>query len=584
MAKRKNRSRHRTGQGPGGSLAKWRQGTLRSYSVGALPIINSILKRMNLEEILATHLPREDARTKIPTSRGVMLLIRNFLIAREPLYGLGEWASRYAPDLLGLDPEQIVALNDDRSGRWLTTFFTSDPAAIGLSATRSSVHQFDVGLAELHNDSTTVTFHGAYRAADREVDLSRGRVLPAITFGHNKDHRPDLKQLLYILTLSHDGAVPVHFRVCSGNVTDDQTHQETWEVLRQLTGHPDFLYVADCKLATLDNMMYLHGHGGRFVTVLPRTRKEDDIFRTQVAQGAIHWRPLWDKVDEHEQVVDRFCVSDAPTLTAEGFRLIWYHSTRKAELDVATRASSIRRTLLELAALRAKLQGPRTRYREATKVQAAVDHILEENGVCPFIRVTLHATPQETYRQDHRGRPGPHTRYTKEVKQRFDLQYDIDHERLNAAEWGDGVFPLVTNDRSLSELDLLHAYKRQPMIEKRFEQMKTEFAIAPVWLKDPKRVNALLGIYYLALLAEALLERELRTAMQREGLESLPMYPEGRDCSRPTTRRLIDVFDSVQRHEIHQPGQEPTVVVTELTPLQRRLLRLLGIPAADYGI
>ena len=71
-----------------------------------------------------------------------MLLIRNFLVAREPLYGMGEWASRYAPDLLGLDPEQVLALNDDRSGRWLTTFFTSDPAAIGLAATTRSVHQF----------------------------------------------------------------------------------------------------------------------------------------------------------------------------------------------------------------------------------------------------------------------------------------------------------------------------------------------------------------------------------------------------------------------------------------------------------
>ena len=334
MGTRKNRSRHRTGPGPGGSLATWPQGTLRSYSVGALPLINHLLKRMNLEDILEAHLPSEDGRTKVPTRRGVLLLIRNILIAREPLYGLGEWASRYAPDLLGLTPEQVTALNDDRSGRWLTKFFAADPATIGVAATTRSVQRFAVELAELHNDSTTVTFHGAYHAADREVELGRRR-LPAITFGHNKDHRPDLKQLLYILTLSHDGAVPVHFRVCSGNVSDDQTHRETWDVLRELAGGPDFLYVADCKLATLDNMLYVHGHGGRFVTVLPRTRKEDETFRTQLAHGRIQWRPFWDKVDEHDQVVDRFSMSDVPLLTAEGFRLIWYHSTRKAELDAA---------------------------------------------------------------------------------------------------------------------------------------------------------------------------------------------------------------------------------------------------------
>lgn len=145
------------------------------------------------------------------------------------------------------------------------------------------------------------------------------------------------------------------------------------------------------------------------------------------------------------------------------------------------------------------------------------------------------------------------------------------------------MFPLVTNDCTLSELELLYAYKRQPLIEKRFEQMKTDFAIAPVWLKNVERVDALLGVYYLALLAEALLERELRKAMEREGLESLPMYPEGRDCRCPTTRRLIDIFDPIQRHEIHQTGQAPTVMVTKLTALRRRLLRLLGIPASSYG-
>jgi transposase len=583
VGKRRNRSKHRAAQGPAGSMAIWKKGTLHSYSVGALPLINHLLDRMNLEEILQSHLPCEDARTKIPTGRGLMLLVRNILISREPLYGVGEWARRYAPDLLGLTPEQVAALNDDRSGRWLTKFFAFDPPMIALAVTTFCVRRFKVSLDELHNDSTTVTFYGAYTAADREQQR-HGRRTPAITFGYNKDHRPDLKQLLYVLTLSHDGAVPVHFRVESGNVVDDQTHRETWDLLRQLAGRPDFLYVADCKLATTENMTYVHGHGGRFVTVLPRTRKEDDDFRAQLAEGRITWRPLWEKRGEYGQVVDRFSISDSPTLTAEGFRLIWYHSTRKAELDAAARATSIRRGLRDLNELRGKLHGPRTRYRDQAKIHDAVAEILKKHSLSKLIRVVVKETPIETFRQNHRGRPGPNTRYTKQVKSRFDLEYELDHEHLGAAEHVDGVFPLVSNDRKLSELELLHAYKRQPLIEKRFEQMKTDFAIAPVWLKDVERIDALMGVYYLALLAEALLERELRQAMEREGLESLPMYPEGRACRCPTARRLIDIFDPIQRHEIHQPGKTPTIMVTELTPLQRRLLRLLRIPASSYGL
>jgi transposase len=46
----------------------------------------------------------------------------------------------------------------------------------------------------------------------------------------------------------------------------------------------------------------------------------------------------------------------------------------------------------------------------------------------------------------------------------------------------DGVFPLITNDRKLSEQELLLAYKGQPVIEKRFEQLKTEVEVAPVFL------------------------------------------------------------------------------------------------------
>ena len=121
------------------------------------------------------------------------------------------------------------------------------------------------------------------------------------------------------------------------------------------------------------------------------------------------------------------------------------------------------------------------------------------------------------------------------------------------------------------------------MIEKRFSQLKTDFRVAPVYLKEVSRIQALLCVYFLVLLVEALLERELRQAMKREGIENLPMYPEGRPCRHPTTRRMIDLFDDIQRHTLHTEGRAPTVFVTELSDLQRRILKLLGIPATEYG-
>ena len=166
---------------------------------------------------------------------------------------------------------------------------------------------------------------------------------------------------------------------------------------------------------------------------------------------------------------------------------------------------------------------------------------------------------------------------------RFDLAYRIDDARVAADATSDGIFPLVTNVVDLSELELLKTYKRQPTIEKRFSQLKTDFEVAPVCLKAVHRIQALLCVYFFALLVESLLERQLRQAMQRQEIEALPMYPEGRACRWPTARRVIDLFEPVQRHTLTHGKRPAEALVTELTRLQRKLLKLLRLSAKDYG-
>jgi transposase len=552
---------------------------LTSYRVAALPVLEGILERLRLEAFLRDHLPHEVGRSRVPTATGLMVLVKNLLISREPLYGIGEWAARHAPELLGLTPTQLPALNDDRVGRGLDRLFDADIPSLTLAVVAHAVRAFGVDLDELHNDSTTVTFHGDYEAADRERTL-RGKLRLAITHGHNKDHRPDLKQLLYILTVSRDGAVPVHFRVENGNATDDRSHIETWKTLCDLTGRRDFLYVADCKLATAENMAHLHQHGGRFLTILPRTRSEDATFRAAVREGLVRWKHIHDKLDDEGQLIDRYRIHESEAITAEGYRLVWYHSARKAERDALTRHKRLERTTAALTELGVKLTSTRTRYRDRAKVAQAVDTILRDADVEGFLVVEIKERTTETFRQDRRGRPGPETRYVRSEATRFDLTWRIDHDRLVEEARCDGVFPLVTNETSVSAVDLLLAYKQQPMIEKRFSQLKTDFVVAPVFLKEVSRIQALLCVYFFALLTESLLERELRHAMAREGVESLPLYPEARACRRPTARRVIDLFEDVQRHTLVVGNSPSEVFTTELTRLQRKILRLLGMSEA----
>jgi transposase len=567
---------------PSAATARAAAGALTSCRIAALPVLDHVLRRLRLEEFLREHLAREDGRSRVSNATGLMVLVRNLLIAREPLYGVGEWAARHEPELLGLTPAQLPSLNDDRAGRCLDRLFDADIPSLTLAVVAHAVREFGVELDELHNDSTTVTLHGDFESADREQTL-RGKLRLAVTHGHNKDHRPDLKQLLYILTVSRDGAVPVQFRVESGNATDDRSHQSTWKLLCELTGRHDFLYVADCKLATAENMAYIHQNSGRFLTILPRTRSEDATFRAAIREGLARWRHIHDKFDDDGQLVDRFRIHEPEATTAEGYRLVWYHSARKAELDALARHKRLERATAALTELGVKLTSTRTRYRDRAKVAQAVDTILRDGDVEGFLVVDIKERTNETYRQERRGRPGPDTRYVRNEATRFELTWRIDHDRLAEESRCDGVFPLVSNVTTMSALELLLAYKQQPMIEKRFSQLKTDFVVAPVFLKEVSRIQALLCVYFFALLTESLLERELRRAMAREGIESLPLYPEGRACRRPTARRVIDLFEDIQRHELVTEGRTAVIFMTELTRLQRKILRLLGMPKAYSG-
>jgi transposase len=555
---------------------------LHSATVGALPVVNQLLRRMRLEEFLRGALPEEDGRTKLSPTKALLVLLRNLLLSREPIYGVGEWAARYAPDLLGLTAKEVGLLNDDRVGRALDKLFAADVPSLVLAVAAHVVKEFSLRLDELHNDSTTVTFFGAYLNATLEGRVL-GRPTLAITFGHNKDHRPDLKQLLFILTVTADGGVPVHFRAASGNVTDDTTHRDTWDLLCQLTGRRDFLYVADSKLSTRENMAHVHQRQGRFITVLPKTRSEDGAFRALVKSGQVTWRPLWEKTDEDGEVIDRYSTNNRPTTSAEGYRLVWYHSQRKAEQDAVIRTARIERTLKELASLREKLHSPRTRYRQESKVAEAVAEILASCETEAWIVVEVERKDVETFRQARRGRPGNETQYVRNVTTRFDLTYRIDDAQVAEDAKTDGIFPLITNVADLSALELLKTYKRQPTIEKRFSQLKTDFEVAPVYLKAVHRIQALLALYFFALLLEALLERELREAMRRNGDDSLPLYPEGRACRWPTARRVLDLFEPIQRHSLTHGKRPAEVLVTDLTRVQRRLLKLLGLSSKHYG-
>ena len=554
---------------------------LKSCQLGALPVINHFLTRMDLAGVLERHLPCWDARTSLPAARAIGVLVANLCVEREPLYGLAGWAAAFEPGLLDLRPGEAGLLNDDRVGRALDQLFDSDRGSLLTGLVLHAVREFGVDCSQLHNDSTSIVLHGDYTGADGWE--RGGKPTVAAARGHSKDHRPDLKQLVLILTVSADGAVPLAHRLAAGNTNDDQTHIATWDELCALTDRSDFLYVADSKLCTRDQMTHIDQRAGRFVTVLPRTRREDGQLRDWMATSTPEFTEAVRRPGKRDGDPDQvWKVTPAPFPSSEGHRIVWVHSSVKQYRDETARDERIDRTRSALEDLNERLAGPRARITTKVAAQDAAAEILNSSGAEQYLSVTVTETVQESFRQEKRGRPGNDTRYRKITKTRFQMIAHVDADTIRHDAASDGCFPLITNDHNLTDQDVLIAYRYQPNLEKRHHQLKSVHDAAPVTLKSPARIEALFACQFIALLCCCLIERELRNAMTRQQITDLPIYPEDRSCTAPTAARVFDHLAPLQRHHLTRDRQAIQTFEPQLTPLQAQLLDLLGVPANSY--
>jgi transposase len=557
--------------------------TLRTERLGPLPLVNHFLARLDLAAILARHVPTDDRRVATPYADGLGILLRSIVVEREPIYRQGETVRTFAAGLYGLGADTEVRVGDDQLGRALDRLFDADRAALLTEIVVAVGQRFGVRFTQLHNDSTTIRFCGQYRTSRRGRRL-RGRPAPWITYGYSKDHRPDLKQLLFILTMSADGGVPVQFRCADGNTTDAETHRQTWDTLRAVAGRPDFLYVADSKLCTREAMDHLDRHGGRFVTVLPRARLEDAEFRRWIQTHEPAWALVWDRPNPRRPggPRDRWYVCPAPLPSREAWPVIWVRSSLLALRQEQTRRERLAAAFDDLTDLQRRLQSPKSRLRAAHEVDKKIEAILARHQVARYLTVRRTVRSEHRFRQMRRGRPGPNTPYRKTTRRHPDLEWRLDEAALAYDRKSDGMYPLLTNDPTLTPAQVLEAHKGQPALEKRFQQTKTVHEIAPVLLKNPGRIEALFTLYFLGLLVQALIERELRTAMRRARVAQLPLYPEERRCKRPTTEQVLRLFSHAERHVLLHNGRPVQIFHPELTDLQRQVLHLLGVPVRAF--
>ena len=111
---------------------------------------------------------------------------------------------------------------------------------------------------------------------------------------------------------------------------------------------------------------------------------------------------------------------------------------------------------------------------------------------------------------------------------------------------------------------------------------KTVLEVAPVFIKKEKRIEAMLFLYFVALMIVSLIERKIRMTMARENIEKLPILPQGMNSKKPTWNNIRYFYRNVHYSQIIRDGVCIQAVVKELSDLHKQINRLLDVPSSVY--
>ncbi|MDQ6962443.1 MAG: IS1634 family transposase [Mariprofundaceae bacterium] len=542
---------------------------VKAKQVDVIPLVNHYINEMGLHEIFDRYIPNTNG-ADIKPAQVLCTMISNIMVATKPLYKIEEWLTDYTD---GKAEEQVLAkkYNDDRCGREADRLYNADRHSILLEAVASAIRIHDLEIKGVHNDSTSVTFSGAYEnQSPHAVQLENG---------YNKDYRPDLKQIVFGLNITEDGHVPIGYHVYNGSTADIGTHQTNWNSLREFLVEDEFIYIADCKLYSQDNLHHIHSHGGHFITLVPKNIKAIKQFIKRVKEGEIiAWGNVYPIESSRKKGKENIYRTYDNEVSADGYRIIWVHSSRKESMDKRTRQRQLKNAEQALESLVERLN--KYYLKTPEQIAKAVKKICSSTGQQLMVEIKEKETIET--KQIGRGRAGTETKYEAVKTITYELHWHRNKEVIEQESRADGLFPLITNNKQMVATDVLKHYKKQPFIEKRFQTKKSTLDVAPVFLHKNERIEAILFLYFIALMLVSLIERNIRQQMSEQNIDSLPIRPTGLRCKSPTWDNIRYFFRSIYLAIIVDGKDIIKTQLKGITPLHKKLLRLLKVPLSIY--
>lgn len=533
-----------------------------------LPIVSAYAKKIDLVERIDALL---DCEMEVSPGRIVLAMILDALSGRSPLFRLNEFYADKDIELLLGEPIPLSKLSDDTLGRVLDKLWETGTNKILGAVMLGVMQSFDLDTSHVHHDTTSCELFGDYLLYESEDHDQPFR----ITNGFSKGHRPDLKQLVLGL-LCVDHGIPIGMLVVDGNESDKTINKnlipEMVERMRNL-GESRFIYVADAALVTKENLELIDDwdNGFLFVSRLPMTYKE---CRFAIRRAVID--NDWDDIGviaqdpgtgKHKGASYR-SYETTVTLYGVNYRAVVIHSDahdkrRKKKLD-----KQLAEDRKQLAQIR----------KEFEKIEFACEpdavDAAKRIPALAFHRLTASVVPKPKYK---RGRPkADGTKVLKEMRYCLKISSEVNERAVQRAREEAGCFVLITNTlaegtESIPAAKLLATYKEQHLVEQNFGFLKDPVFVNALFLKSPKRIEALGLVLVLALLIWRLMERTMR--MHLEETESTVTGWDNRQTSRPTSFMMttkfkgIFVLTSAERRSLAQP----------LTSVQMAYLAILEI-------
>jgi transposase len=539
----------------------------RFRQIDVLPMVKHFMDELDLFSLFKKYVPAAPD-CLADHAESLCVLTANIICENKPLYKVKEWLSKYSDGFVN-EPIEAGLFNDDRLGRGLSALFDADRHSLMTEVSGNAIRVHKLLTNQIHNDTTSVTFIGEYKNPDPDA--------VKLKYGHNKDFRPDCKQIVFGLNITSDGHVPLSYKLFDGNTTDDITHIPNWNGLRSLLEREDFIYIADCKLCSNKNLTHIAQNGGFFITIVPKDRKEVKEFIAHLKSNDIEWKDAYEVERSRKKgKVDKYKTYEADR-TKKGFRIIWVHSSSKEQDDKARRQKRIDKAIAALEELSPKLN----QYHLKTKkeIRTAINGICK--GVKDFLDVRIITERKQIKVKVSPGRPSINSVYKNKWEFKHRIEWELNKQALAEASKIDGIFPLITNTE-LEARDVLRKYKTQPFLEKRMYTKKTVLEVAPVFLKKEKRIEAILFLYFVALMIVSLIERKIRMNMAKENIEKLPILPQGMNSKKPTWNNIRYFFRNVHYSEIIRDGVPIQTMVKGLTDLHKEINRLLEVPSSVY--